>query len=149
MKFSVWSNNEESKFKFKIDFIWSLAKRTTFWKNKWKVNFFLTLNWESFVFLLSFKVNQESRGSKREATLLCHGDFTPKKWHTYEKCFVHPVVDSKVNPNFKEQNAFTWRLSLQNTIHLKWLRKLYSFLGSLMSAYESISKEIKSILVIF
>ena len=68
---------------------------------------------------------------KREATLLCHGDFTPKKWHTYEKCFVHPVVDSKVNPNFKAKNGFRRSFSLRNRIHLKWLRKLYSFLGSL------------------
>ena len=130
MKFFVWSN-EETKFKFEIDFIWSLAESSAFCMNKWKVNFFLTLNWESFVFLLSFKVNQESRGSKREATLLCHGDFTPKKWHTYEKCFVHPVVDSKVNPNFKEQNGFRRSCSLQNWMNLKWLRKLYYFLGSL------------------
>ena len=31
---------------------------------------------------------------------------SPKKGLTFKRSFVHPAVDSKVKPNFKEQNGF-------------------------------------------
>ena len=61
-----------------------------------------------------------------------HGDPSlPNKRLTNEKCFVHPEVDSNVKPNFKALNGFRRSFILRNRIHLKLLRKLYSFLGSL------------------
>ena len=46
------------------------------------------------------------KSSKREATLLSWRLQAPKKGLTYEKCFVHPLVDYKFKPNFKVLNVF-------------------------------------------
>ena len=64
----------------------------------------------------------------------CHNGLPPpKKRLSYGKCFVNPVVDSKVNPNFKELNGFRRGFSFRNRIHLKRLCKLHYFLGVLNS----------------
>ena len=34
---------------------------------------------------------------------------------TYEKCFIHPLVDSKVKLIFKVLDRFIWRLNLQKS----------------------------------
>ena len=41
---------------------------------------------------------------------------SPKKGLSYEKCFVRPMIDCKLKPNFGAINAFGWGHRLQKSI---------------------------------
>ena len=52
----------------------------------------------------------------QEKEHFCHGDLASKKdICNYEKCFIHPLVDSKIKLIFKVLDRFIWRLSLQKS----------------------------------
>ena len=62
---------------------------------------------------LNFRLDQRNKKTEETAASskekhCCHdGLQLPKKRLSYQKCFVHPEIDSEINPNFKELNGFT------------------------------------------
>ena len=43
---------------------------------------------------------EETAAISKENSIVPDGDMLPNKRLTYKKCFVHPLVDSKINANF-------------------------------------------------
>ena len=56
---------------------------------------------------------------KEKATLVSWRLQSPKKRLTYEKCFVHPELDSKVKPNFEVPIMFTRLYNVRNVMNMK------------------------------
>ena len=88
--------------------------------NQTKSEFFL--DFELRILCLSGQFQSNINDISESAILKVEGTFLSwrlsikkKDICTYEKCFIHPLVDSKIKLIFKVLDCFIWRLSLQKS----------------------------------
>ena len=67
----------------------------------------------------------------KEATVLSWRLQSPKKGLSYEKCFVNPLVDYKVKPNFKVHIVIRSHYYIQNAVHVKCKLNSWKEIGPL------------------
>ena len=103
-------------------------------ETKSEKNFVIFLTWNSdwsWVWPKKQKGLKKQLGISKEKHCCHDGLPLPKKRLSYEKCFVLPVVDLKLNSSFEVLIMILGLNAIRNRIHLKLLCKLCFLLGSL------------------